>query len=335
MHMMMLRSLTVRRVLNYILTYLSFHLSRLFKTSIHPGLPVAISIEPTTSCNLRCPQCPSGLRSFTRATGMLEDSLFRKVVDEASHHAFYLTLYFQGEPFLNPSAYSMIEYAKSKKMVVVTSTNGHYLNEENCRKLIRSGLDKLIISIDGATQESYSTYRIGGKLDTVIEGVKRLQEMKKRLGAKSPMVSIQTVVFSTNEHELEEIRKLAVEIHADELKFKSAQVYDYDTGNALLPTDERLSRYERTASGNYRIKHAIDNKCWKMWSSTVITWDGHVVPCCFDKDATYKMGNLGEMSLKATWNTQSYRAFRKTLLKDRSSIDICKNCSEGSNVFVG
>lgn len=320
--------------MNYILVYLSYHFSRLVKVPLHAGMPVALSIEPTTSCNLRCPQCPSGLRSFSRETGMLSVELFRKVIDQASPHAFYLTLYFQGEPFLNPLVYEMIRYAKGKNMMVVTSTNAHYLTDSNCEKIISSGLDKLIISIDGATQESYSKYRVGGKLDTVIEGVKRLQEMKGRMKKSTPVLSVQTVVFSSNEKELDELKILAEKIGADEIKFKSAQLYDFSKGSNLMPDDESLSRYVRAKDGSYKLSGEVKNECWRMWSSTVVTWDGKVVPCCFDKDASYRMGDLTKTALGEIWNSSIYNSFRERVLKSRTSIDICTNCSEGSKVFV-
>src|SRR5205085_9820154 len=129
---------------------------------VHRGMPISIGIEPTTSCNLRCPECPSGLRSFTRPTGMLDESLFKKVIDELRDTHTYLTFYFQGEPYLHPDFLSLVRYAADRKIFTSTSTNAHYLNDANARATIESGLDRLIISIDGTTQETYESYRVGG-----------------------------------------------------------------------------------------------------------------------------------------------------------------------------
>ena len=76
---------------------------------------------------------------------------------------FYLTFYFQGEPYINPKFLEMVSYASKKKIFTSTSTNAHYLDSETARKTVESGLDKLIISIDGTSQDTYEAYRIGGK----------------------------------------------------------------------------------------------------------------------------------------------------------------------------
>ncbi len=152
----------------------SYYYSKFTKQLIHSGLPISIAIEPTTSCNLRCPECPSGLRSFTRPTGMLQADLFRKVIDELQETLLYLTFYFQGEPYLHPQFTELVKYASERSIYTSTSTNAHFLNEENAQKTIQSGLDRLIISIDGTTQETYQAYRQGGKLAKVIEGTKNI-----------------------------------------------------------------------------------------------------------------------------------------------------------------
>ena len=97
---------------------------------------MTISLEPTTACNLRCPECPSGLRSFTRPTGRLQETIFKKVIDELHETLLYLIFYFQGEPYLNPAFLDFVEYATSRKIYTITSTNGHFLDDENARRTI-------------------------------------------------------------------------------------------------------------------------------------------------------------------------------------------------------
>src|SRR5438034_8788507 len=108
-----------------LLTLLSYYYSRLSRKPKHWGYPISVSVEPTTSCNLRCPECPSGLRSFSRPTGMLESRLFEQIINEVHVHSPYLILYFQGEPYLNPHFFDFVKYAAQKKMYVDTSTNAH------------------------------------------------------------------------------------------------------------------------------------------------------------------------------------------------------------------
>src|SRR5712675_1266490 len=161
---------TPARLLNMANVYTSFQTSKFWGNANHHGLPVSISIEPTTSCNLRCPECPSGLRAFTRPTGMMKRELFESVVNQLAPSLSYLIFYFQGEPYLHPHLLEMIRLASQKKIYTATSTNAHFLDDEASRETVESGLDRLIISLDGTTQETYQSYRIGGKLDKVMEG---------------------------------------------------------------------------------------------------------------------------------------------------------------------
>jgi radical SAM protein with 4Fe4S-binding SPASM domain len=325
--------LTFRRIWNASKVMSSFYLTKWTGKPIQWGLPFSISFEPTTSCNLRCPECPSGLRAFTRPIGMLEKDFFRKTIDEIHKDLLYLIFYFQGEPYLNPDFLEMVKYAAAKKIYTATSTNAHYLNDENARKTIESGLDRLIISIDGTTQEVYQQYRIGGKLEKVLEGARNIVKWKKQMNSKTPYVFFQFLVVKPNEHQIEDIKKLAEEIGVDGVRYKTAQVYDFENGNPLIPTIDKYARYKKQANGKYTIKNSLDNNCWKLWHSCVISWDGLVVPCCFDKDADYKLGDLKHDNFATIWQDDNYKQFRKKLLTGRKNIEICANCSEGTKVW--
>ncbi len=331
---LIVKKITGKRFLNALALYVSYILSKHLKIETHWGLPASISIEPTTSCNLRCPECPSGLRSFTRPTGMLQEELFKKIIDELHSSLIYLIFYFQGEPYLNPNFLNMVTYAKEKNIYTATSTNAHYLTNENCKKTILSGLNRLIISIDGTTQETYQSYRIGGNLNKVIEGTKNMIKWKKEMKSATPHLIFQFLVVRPNEHQVEEVKQLAAELGVDEVRFKTAQIYNYKHGNRLIPQNEKFSRYKRNADGTYSIVNKMLNHCWKMWHSAVVTWDGKVVPCCFDKDAHHVMGNIQNQSFSEIWRGQPYRHFRALLSKSRSHIDMCKNCTEGTKVFT-
>lgn len=330
----LISKLTFRRVWNGVKVLASFFASIILKRPIQWGYPISISFEPTTSCNLRCPECPSGLRAFTRPTGMLEESFFTKTIDEIHKELLYLIFYFQGEPYLNPKFLEMVKYASSKGIYTATSTNAHYLTDENAKKTVESGLDRLIISLDGTTQDAYKQYRVGGNIDKVLEGARNIVKWKKALNSNKPFVFFQFLVVKHNEHQIEEVKQLAKEIGVDEVRFKTAQVYDYENDpNNLIPTNEKYSRYKKNADGSFKSKNKLANRCWKMQHANVITWDGLVVPCCFDKDATHQLGNLKNQSFKAIWHNQNYHQFRGELLKSRKNIDICANCSEGVSVW--
>lgn len=326
--------LTPKRIANMARQVASYYLSKWTKRVHKPGMPISISFEPTTSCNLRCPECPSGLRSFTRPTGMLQDELFKKTIDELADTLTYLIFYFQGEPFLNTSFLDLVKYAASKNIYTATSTNAHYLKDHVAKKTVESGLDRLIISIDGTTQEVYEQYRVGGKLEKVIEGTKNIIKWKKELKSKTPHIIFQFLVVKPNEHQIDEVYEIAKELGVDEVALKTAQIYDYEDGSPLIPTIDKYSRYTKLANGKYKIKNALDHSCWKMWHSCVITWDGKVVPCCFDKDADFQLGDMTQSSFKELWNSKPYNRFRSLLLDSRSNIEMCKNCSEGTKVWA-
>lgn len=246
----------------------------------------------------------------------------------------YLTFYFQGEPYLNPNFLDMVKYASDKGIYTSTSTNAHYLTQEQAKKTVESRLDRLIISIDGTTQETYEQYRIGGQLQKVIEGTKNIVAAKKELKSGTPHLVFQFLVVKPNEHQLNDVEKLAAELGVDEVVFKTAQVYDFENGNPLIPTNEKYSRYKKRADGTYTIKNKLLDQCWRMWSSCVVTWDGVVVPCCFDKDAKHRLGDLKQQTFKELWYSYKYQDFRQSILRSRQEIDICRNCSEGTKVWA-
>ncbi|HSC39704.1 MAG TPA: SPASM domain-containing protein [Chitinophagaceae bacterium] len=330
----LLSKLTLRRVWNAGKVLGSYYYSKFSGKPTQWGFPISISFEPTTSCNLRCPECPSGLRAFTRPTGMLQKDFFRDTIDQLYKELFYLVFYFQGEPYLNPAFLDMVKYASAKKIYTATSTNAHYLSEANAQKTVESGLDRLIISIDGTTQDVYQQYRVGGQLDKVIAGARNIVKWKKQLKSKTPFIIFQFLVVKPNEHQIEDVKKLAAEVGVDAVWFKTAQVYDYENDpNQLIPTLDKYSRYKKNSAGAVEVKNEMNNHCWRLWHSPVISWDGLVVPCCFDKDAQHQLGDLKQRSFREIWQNGKYTEFRKKIMQGRKNIDICANCSEGTKVW--
>lgn len=330
----LIKATTASRTANTAKVLSSYWMSKISGRVFAPPMPVSISVEPTTSCNLRCPECPSGLRSFTRPTGMLEEKLFSRLLEEVHPYASYLTLYFQGEPFLHPGFNALVSLAKKFRLYTATSTNAHFMTDETAEKTVASGLDRLIISVDGTTQETYEQYRIGGSLEKVKEGARRIAHWKRKLSSKTPVTVFQFLVVRPNEHQVGDVHRMAKELGVDRVVFKTAQVYDFEHGHPLIPENHRFARYRAKGDGTWQIKNPLKNQCWKMWHSCVITWDGKVVPCCFDKDAKHVMGDLSKQSLKEIWHGEKYGAFRAQLLRGRSEIDICTNCTEGTKVFA-
>jgi radical SAM protein with 4Fe4S-binding SPASM domain len=221
---------------------------------------------------------------------------------------------------------------------------------------VKSGLNRLIISVDGTDQTSYSTYRIGGNLEKVVEGVKALSEAKRASGSQTPLIIIQFLALKSNQHQIREIKKKGLEWGGDKVTVKTAQFYSFIHGNPLMPGDKKYSRYKQERDkkpgygGNrhsqkspdernekesrqqfsYSIKNSLPRHCFRMWSSCVITWDGNVVPCCFDKNAGAAFGNLKNKSFMEIWRSRTYKDFRRMILEKREKIEICANCTEGT-----
>jgi len=265
---------------------------------------------------------------------MLNQKLFEDVILQLADTLTYLTFYFQGEPYLHTRFLDMVNYASNKNIYTATSTNAHYLKDDVARATVESGLSRLVISIDGTTQETYESYRKGGDLEKVIEGTENVLHWKKALQSRTPHVIFQFLVVRQNEHQVPEVYRLAKNLGVNEVKIKTAQVYDYKNGSDLLPINEKYSRYRKNATGEYEIKNSLLNHCWKMWHSCVVTWDGMVVPCCFDKDAHFVLGDLKQQTFKEIWRGEKYNDFRNSLLGSRSQIEICKNCTEGTKVWA-
>ncbi len=329
-----LKHLTLKRVVNLVLLRFSYRISRIFKKPIHWGSPFSLSIEPTTACNLGCPECPSGLKQFTRPTGKLDLELHQRMLNQVDKSVFYINYYFQGEPFLHPQFLELIRQAKKHRIYTATSTNAHFIDQKKAEEIIDSGLDRLIISIDGLTQETYENYRVHGNLAKVIEATKFLVEAKRIKQSTTPHLIFQFLAVKPNEHEIPAVHSLGKELGVDEVRIKTAQLYDYKFGNPLMPENEQYARYKKNLDGTYSLKYKTGDHCWRMWSGSVLTWDGKVVPCCFDKDAQHVLGSLDKMDFNTVWNSEIYSNFRKAVLTGRNQIEICKNCSEGAKVWT-
>ena len=320
-------NLTLKRFFNIAKVFLGHEASRLTKKVILWGKPYSLSIEPTNCCNLNCPECPSGMDDLGRDRGFMNMELYQKILGQAAENLVWLMLYFQGEPFLHKQLPAMIRYAKAKNIYTCISTNGHFLTSEMCKEIIHAGTDRVIVSLDGADQETYEKYRKNGDLQRVKEGIERLAEEKKNHKSGNPFIEVQCLVFKHNQHQLKEIKRMAIHLGADRVKFKSAQIYNYNQKSRLIPDKLKHSRYIRK-SGNLYVKNSPRNRCFRIWNSCVITREGRMVPCCFDKKGRFPMADLTEENFDIAWKSRAFQDFRRLILTSRKSVDICRNCTE-------
>ncbi|MBU8893464.1 MAG: radical SAM protein [Bacteroidales bacterium] len=319
--------ISFKKVYNIICVYLGYQLSSIFKTVILWGYPYSLTTEPTNRCNLNCLECPSGNNSSKAPKGEMDFEKYKKIIDDVKNYIIFQMLYFQGEPFLHAGLFKMIKYSDDNRIYSSISTNGHFLTAENNIKIIKSGLKRIIISVDGVIQESYEKYRVGGNLNTVLKGIEDLVEAKRKSKSIYPKIIIQFLMFRHNEHEIPKIKALCKELSVDKLEFKSAQINNFKNF-VLIPKINKYARYKKHNS-NYLIKSKLKNKCLRIWSTMVITQDGSLIPCCFDKNNKYKIGNIINSDTLKLWESDTFKNFRQKILKNRKSVEMCCNCSEG------
>lgn len=324
-----LKSLTLQKIWNLFLVSISYHLSNLLRRPVVWGKPWFISIETVSVCNLSCPQCPVGMGDISRNDKFMKPGPYGRLLDQVAGTTVNLSLYFQGEPLMQKDFPEYVSMATRRGIYTQTSTNGQFLSDEMCRKIVEAGLKRIIISLDGTDQDTYRQYRRGGEFSKVEEGVRQLVRVRNENGKAYPFVIIQFLALKHNQGQEEKIRELAGEWGADRVRIKSAQIeYPGDQEN-WLPENRISSRYEKSPSGQWKRRGRMHNRCRRLWQTCVITSDSIIVPCCFDKRAEYRMGNPGEESFEAVWKNKNYRDFREMVLSKREDIAICTNCTEG------
>jgi radical SAM protein with 4Fe4S-binding SPASM domain len=286
--------------------------------------PFALSLEPTNVCNLHCRECPTGTNSLTRTNGEMTVELYEKIISGIHKKTFYLNLYFQGEPLLNNQLPYFIQFANRYKMYTVLSTNAQLLTKAWADAIVKSGLSKIIISLDGFSQESYAKYRNGGKLELVKQGILHILQAKKDFKSKLPYVQVQVLVNKFNEHEIPQIKKWIKSLKNVCLELKSMQIYsDFN----YLPENTKFNRYERK-NDTWKMKKSSKSKCFRIWSQCVVTHNGDVLPCCYDKNGDFVFGNLMQNSINEVWKSEKFNDFRLKISSQKKDVSICKNCGE-------
>ncbi len=319
---LIIRKLTARKALNAAARSAAVALSRMTGRYVNIGMPWSYSIEPCDICNLKCKECVSGLGVIRRRRGRIDMDEYRMAVDSIAPYAMNLFLYFQGEPTLHKDFAEMARYAHEKGIFTATSTNGHYLDTQTSERIVASGIDKIIVSLDGYDQETYSSYRVGGDFAQVVTGIRTLADAKRRLNSQTPIIEAQTLVTKINEKGLDAVRKIALEAGADRHVLKTMQIENDEDFETFKTTIDRYSRYD----DQNRLKNPV-GFCKRIINSAVITIDMDVLPCCYDKDASLKLGNLRESPLRKILKSPQARKIISTIESDRASRPaICQNC---------
>lgn len=285
--------------------------------------PSFASYEPTNICNLSCEMCPSGKGMLKRPRGTADMDLYRKFITENRETLIDIILHFQGEPLMYKQLGEMIAFARQNRIYTMFSTNGQLL-AQNIDIIRNARPDRIIVSLDGLSDETYTKYRVGGKVQNVLNGLEKLSQLPAN---ERPFIELQFLVFSHNEHEIPDLQKLKKKYHIDKITLKSAQIYENSQVD-FLPENKNFSRYEVSESGSFRLKNGIKNQCKRLIFGTVVCFDGRVVPCCFDKDADHELGSIANQSLHEIRNSKKYIDFVNKVFSNRNEISICNNCTE-------
>lgn len=289
--------------------------------------PYHVDIEPTNICNLHCPLCSTGIDAKTRKKGKLSLENFKKLVDQIKETVLHLSLQNWGESTLVDDLPKMIRYATDAKIFTRLSTNfsikydDKYLND-----LLKSGLGRLVIDIDGTTQEVYEMYRHGGNLKTVLNNTRMAMKIKKEKGLKYPIIQTRMLVMKHNEYQIDDFKKLAKELDVDEMELGNIQLNPNTAAEVWLPKNEDF------VYNTYRGER-INTPCHWPWSGLVINWDGGVSPCSIVDDQGTDFGNIIESNIMEIWNNEYYVSARTTWSKNakRTKTTICNICKNDTH----
>lgn len=320
--------LTPRKILNLLTKEFQFLLghSRLFH------FPNKLTIDIGNVCNLRCPLCPTGRGDKRASKGFMKFEEFKKVIDELGGYITNLELYNWGEPLLNRDLIKMIRYAKERNIPVSISTNLNILKEDMAEALISTHIDKIFISCDGASPETYSKYRVGGDFDTVISNTAQLVEAKEKLNNHYTRLILLFHVFRHNQHEVEKIKEIAnslgVELRINKMRTDMGkEIFErmedsIERDKDWIPLNSEHCGFDLEGKGSrFTCKH--------LWKTAVINWNGAVLPCCAVYGERYAFGNVFEEPFASIWNNEKYRSARQEVLNKREkSPTICHTCKE-------
>ncbi len=312
------------------------------------SLPTKFFIESGNICNLRCPFCGTGLRRDGFAKGFLSKDDFKIILAKIAPYTKHISLYNYGEPFLNKDFLEMAFLTASKGIVCATHSNltAYRFDEQSAEDVIRSGLSFISASIDGASQETYGRYRIGGDFELALANLALLQRTKERLNSATPELVWKFLINAFNEHEQEKAQKIADSIGVP-IEFHLMDVWGNEEWKSSLHREQEVWGLERdesrvvSAGGKWRQKRdfpiALDGLklhpklhywCEQPFDAMVINWNGEVFPCVTTCDDNFSLGNLLNSDLETLWNNSKYRACRKFLYNFgpiQNSDAVCAN----------
>ena len=266
-----------------------------------------ISIDASTICHLKCPECSTSkgiIRNGIIGSGILSNDNFKKIVD-CNSNIKEIELSNWGEIFLNPDLIKIIKYAydKNVKLTAGNGVNFNTIDSNTLEALVIYKFGYLNISIDGASQETYSQYRIGGNFEKVISNIRELNKLKEQHKTIYPKLSWQFILFGHNEHEIFAVKELCKELnmvfnpklnHSDFSPIRNPEYIKIESGLEVSSREEYKAKFKR----NYK------RPCCQLWCSPQINWDGKLLGCCVNKWVS--LGNIFDDGLATCMDNQLY-----------------------------
>jgi radical SAM protein with 4Fe4S-binding SPASM domain len=298
------------------------------------GYPVIAQVEPANYCNLTCPLCLTTSITKSRSRALLPLETFKQFIDECGDYLLLLILWNWGEPFLNPDLIKMIAYAKARGIVVHTSTNGNVpLDEAQVEALVDSGLDSLVVAVDGASQETYEKYRQGGRLDRVILNIQNILRVRSSKGLTTPRINMRFVVMRHNEAEVPEAHDLARKLGVDFFTLKTVDMppdigCELDKTYAPEKTNHRRYDYDK---GTFTRKER-PFVCMRPWKRVTLEASGEVIACEYDYKNKHSFGNIGPMGTLNAWKSKAGGDFRKVFNLGHNDSYLCRNCTYKNSI---
>ena len=324
----LLRHSTAKKLTNLVVV----EFERLLRRRRLCGKPYILIIDATSVCNLRCALCPTGQGQVKRSPSRMDFDDFRRVTDCLADYLYEVSLHNWGEPFLHPKLFDMVEYASSRNIGTSISSNLNVLADEQLERIFSSGLEYLVVSLDGTTQESYGKYRVKGNLKLVKEHLSAIVARKKQLKSCLPVIEWQFIVMRHNVYEAEAASEMAEDIGVDLLRFVPVGL-PFGANDRHSLADEWFPEYRRE-QGNGSSSSFLGRRgrlpCFYLYRSTTVNSDGHVAPCCVVYDPAHDFTCFCDDDFESIWNGAKYQAARSLFgsKPDRNQKNIaCRQCN--------
>lgn len=292
-------------------------------TSNRLPYPGSVYIDPVSNlCQLKCPLCPVGTQLLPQDRKIMSLDTFKTILDKMPFLRT-IELYRSGEPFLNPELFAMIRLAHQRKIKVVISTHFSFPKpDEFFDELVASGLETLVVSLDGTSRETYAHYRVGGDYDLVLSNIKKLIDAKNRSGSNKPEIIWQFLVNRYNEHEIATAQGIAADLKitldlrpislADNEPDVRHDCYDIEEKKrAWLPKNAAYVSDCYKGEYRYPLSKGI---CPQLFTRVMVMADGKILPCCEVWDQESAFGDLLKESFDDIWYGQKYRDARARAL---------------------